>query len=1294
MTPDCVVKCEDYLERCKELQEPNYFTTNHGSGGDIFDSRSKCDKAGIHCKFGIEGYIVPDPLEKDKSNYHIIMIPRTNVARKKLNLASSRANEEGFYFKPRFFVDDLVNNFDEDELYITTACIAGLLKDEESVKGIFAPLYKKFHENLYLEVQSHNVESQKALNERALKLSDKLGLKLIAANDSHYIYPEQSKDRDFFLKGKGIDYGNENEFILDYPNYDTFAERFQKQGMLTDAQIEAAIDETLVFDKCEDIEISTEIKMPTILPDKNDEEKIAILKHTVNKRFKDMVKRDNIPEEKVPLYKSEIEKEFKVIEDTSEVHTADYFILNYVLMHKAIDNYGGVLTRSGRGSCGAYMINKVLGITQIDRLATSLPLYSERFMSTARVLGNRSLPDIDANVVDQEPFIKASKELLGERGCYPMIAYGTMEENEAFRNVCRAAEIPFDKYNEVGKNIDKHRNSDKWGGVIQEADKYTGTIISKSPHPCSFLLYNGDIREEVGVMKVKDKMCAMITSSEADEWKYLKNDYLVVTVWDIISQTFKKIRKPILTVNELLSKLDDKVWNLFADGLTATLNQVDGDWATSLVKKYKPQTMEELAMFIASIRPGFNSFRDDFIARKPYSTGSKQLDEVLKATDHYVLFQENLMQYFEWLGVTPAESIGLIKKISKKKIKQSDFDDLTERLHEGWMKQVGSEEGFESIWAAMQSMISYSFNCLSGDNKIYRDRCGRFAPTIEEMYNIRNDRQYAKETGHLVLHAKYHAKGYGKTLSLCEDGRIRENRINDICYIGERETYNLVTKSGKYITCTDNHKFPTPNGKKMLKELKVGDVLYCKGKYEKAVHNNYPLTNGDFENNFPKKGEQGFQSRENGDSVIFDRERGGHVNNRDCCEICGRPYSDDVRFEVHHKDLDRTNNSPENYQWLCVSCHKKEHYKNGRTKKYEKGIPSYLDEIVSIEPKEKQRVYNVSMDDPYHNFVVNNGLVTSNSPHGEAYAIDCLYCAYLKANFPYEYYTVVLNAYIKDQDKTNRLIGELEHFGIKVSSIKFRHSQAEYTINKNEHTIYKGMSSIKYLNKRVSRELYEMRNDKFGDFIDLLTALENTHTDSRQLEILIKLDFFSEFGEIQTLLHQSEIYDMFKGRKTLKITEVEDLGFNTDDLPDEVFSGATMTEKTIKNVDSTKLIKYLCANRTYPETTILQKIAYESECLGYINITVPGIDKRYCYVMNVDGKYSSKLITLYRLSTGDIEKIKVKGKAFNNKPIKENSIIKTMKKADERKWRKDAEGKFYQIDETEPVLKEWGEVQF
>ena len=40
-TPDSNVKNIDYVNRCLELNEPNYFTTNHGSGGDIFDAKTK-----------------------------------------------------------------------------------------------------------------------------------------------------------------------------------------------------------------------------------------------------------------------------------------------------------------------------------------------------------------------------------------------------------------------------------------------------------------------------------------------------------------------------------------------------------------------------------------------------------------------------------------------------------------------------------------------------------------------------------------------------------------------------------------------------------------------------------------------------------------------------------------------------------------------------------------------------------------------------------------------------------------------------------------------------------------------------------------------------------------------------------------------------------------------------------------------------------------------------------------------------------------------------------------------------
>ena len=713
-TPDVNVKIEDYAKRAVELGEKNIFSTEHGSGGDIFEAREVCDKYGLGCKFGMEGYIVPEPLEKDNRNYHIILIPKTNVARKKLNKASSHANRDGYYYKPRLFLSDLTGKFDGDELFITSACMAGLVRDEDAVKQILIPLVEKFGKNVFLEVQNHNEEHQVAINEKAISFAKEHGLDIIAANDSHYIYPEQAKERLEFLKGKGINYGEEDTFILDYPNIDVMYSRFEKQGVLTKPQIIAAINNTLVFDSCENIDINKKIKMPSIYKDKTEEEKIVILKDIVNKKFNKVMEEDGSTSEERKKYAEECRKEMQVIEETSEIHTSDYFLLNDKLFDLAINKYGGILTRTGRGSCGAFILNKILGLTQIDRLRTTLPMYGERFMSTARLLENHALPDFDANVVEQEPFVKASKELLGEDGCFPMLAYGTMGESEAFRNVCRSAGEPYDEVNEVSKDIDAYRDDKKWGYYIEESQKYVGTIVSASVHPCAHLLMDCDIEEEVGVVKLGDFLCAMITSSEADSWKYLKNDYLIVSVWDIISKVFKSIGQPIMPVKKLLENIDEDTWKLFDDGITCTLNQVGEDWATALLRKYKPRSMEELAMFVGAIRPNFAPQRDDFIARKPHTTGSEALDKVLEPTGHRVIFQESLMSVFEFLGVTPAESIGLIKKISKKKIKPEDFKKLEKRLCDNWTKNTGSNDGFDKMWSDMQAQISYGFNSPHG----------------------------------------------------------------------------------------------------------------------------------------------------------------------------------------------------------------------------------------------------------------------------------------------------------------------------------------------------------------------------------------------------------------------------------------------------------------------------------------------------------------------------------------------------------------------------------------------------
>lgn len=983
-TPDVNVKPIDYVNRIIELGYDTYFTTNHGSGGDIFDSREVCDANNINCKFGIEGYIVPDALEKDSRNYHIILIPKTNKARKKLNLASSHANEEGFYYKPRFFMSDLLDNFNDDDLYITTACIAGLLKDDDSINQIFLPLYEKYGKNIMLEIQNHDVDIQKSINEKAIKYHKELGLYLIAANDSHYIYPNQAKERLELLKGKGINYGDEDTFILDYPDYDTFTERFKKQGLLTDSEIIDAIEQTLIFEECENIDINKDIKMPTIYPNLSNDEKITLLKKEVNDNFKIIMKEEKVSKEMRKKYVKECRKEMQVIEDTNaEIHTADYFLLNKQVYDLASGKYNGTLTKTGRGSCGSFILNKMLGMTQIDRLRSDLPLYSERFISTARLLENHSLPDYDFNCATQEPFIKATRELLGEHQCYPMLAYGTMKESEAFRNVCRSYNLEFSEFNEVGKNIDQYRNDPTWKKYIDEAQIYISTIISCSVHPCSFLLMNEDIREELGILRIGDVLCAPITSTEADNWKYLKNDYLIVTVWDIIKQTFDLFRTPIISIRELEDNLDDKVWELFDKGLTTTLNQVDGDWATSLIKQYKPRSVSEMAKFVACIRPSFETMRDDFIARKSYTTGFENIDNLFKSTDNRVLFQENIMQYFEWLGVTPSESIGLIKKISKKKIKPKDFAVLEDRLKENWEKNNGTIEGFDKSWADMQSQMAYSFN----------------------------------------------------------------------------------------------------------------------------------------------------------------------------------------------------------------------------------------------------------------------------SPHGLAYAYDCLYCAYLKSHYPLEYYTVVLNIYENDVEKTNRLCKEMEYFGIKLSNTKFGYNCDNYSFDRETKTIYKSLGSIKNIGKNVGENFDDISDFNFNNFIDVLSTIDNNKIcNARELTILISINFFEQFGNPNQLLKIVDIYNKFINAKQL----------NKDRLTQREMQvvhkyAKKETPKQFKELDNLGII-YALMNEITDTTSPLEQISYDLQYLGYTTSTY---NCNYFGVEDFElNKYGTPYVKLYRIATGESDVYKIDKKWYNQFNTEYNGVLK------------------------------------
>ena len=117
-----------------------------------------------------------------------------------------------------------------------------------------------------------------------------------------------------------------------------------------------------------------------------------------------------------------------------------------------------------------------------------------------------------------------------------------------------------------------------------------------------------------------------------------------------------------------------------------------------------------MSAWVAAIRPGFASLLDNFLDRKPYSTGVDELDNLLSDSFHYMLYQESIMKYLVFLGIEEKETYDIVKKIAKKKFTDQELSELKNKLQAGWLKQVGSIDGFDKTWQVVQDAAHYSFN--------------------------------------------------------------------------------------------------------------------------------------------------------------------------------------------------------------------------------------------------------------------------------------------------------------------------------------------------------------------------------------------------------------------------------------------------------------------------------------------------------------------------------------------------------------------------------------------------------
>lgn len=722
---DSVTTLKSLIDKTKENNGKILTSVEHGWQGAYLEVYEQANANDLKYVYGTEAYWVKDRFEKDKTNCHIILISRTLKGSKDINFILSMANEDGYYYKPRIDLE-LIMSLDPKDVYITSACIGGWkYKDAEQ---IWLDIHKKFGDSFFLEVQMHHSIEQKELNRKILNMSKEHDIQIILGIDTHYVNDDEKLERENYLAQNGIHYDDEDYWFMDYPNGETIIERMTEQGALNHEEIINAMMNTHVFiNGCENIVYDRSFKIPSVYKGLSPQERKS--------KFKEILLDKYEKEE----YKSQ-EKYDGMMYEYNEIvscNTEDYFMLNEDIIRNGVEKYGGVITTTSRGSAGSFITSKLLGFTTIDRFTSEIPMYPQRFLTADRILKSKQLPDVDQNLSSQEPFVKATKDIVGEYGCYPLVAWGQLKEKSSWKMFADLKGVEPSIANEVSKHIDRYSMEllyaeedekddiiieeyipEEYLDIYYESTKYKGIVDSAKGHACGFLCLDDDIRRECGIIRCvaestgNQVLCTVIDGSKLDSFGYVKNDYLIVSVVDLIDRCWKSIGQKVPTIDELrrLIMADNLTWEVYEKGATMCVNQCEKVKTAQKVMTYKPKNLAELSAFVAGIRPSFKSLISVFLNREDYSSGEDAVDKILSPSYGFMLYQESLMQIFAWLGIDMKETYDIIKAISKKKLKGKKLLDFEQELRNGWMNNVGNLDNFDKVYQVIKDSAKYAFN--------------------------------------------------------------------------------------------------------------------------------------------------------------------------------------------------------------------------------------------------------------------------------------------------------------------------------------------------------------------------------------------------------------------------------------------------------------------------------------------------------------------------------------------------------------------------------------------------------
>ena len=341
----------------------------------------------------------------------------------------------------------------------------------------------------------------------------------------------------------------------------------------------------------------------------------------------------------------------------------------------------------------------------------------------------------------------------------------------------------------------------------------------------------------------------------------------------------------------------------------------------------------------------------------------------------------------------------------------------------------------------------------------------------------------------------------------------------------------------------------------------------------------------------------------------------------------------------------------------------------------EKLLPEIEERFVSFSSQH----YDISEDEcykvikPFIKVILDASAYAFSWNHSDAYSLIGYICGYLRYYYPIEFITAALNIFKDNAEKTAAITKYAKKVGIKITSPKFGYSKGDYFFVKEENVIAKGLSSVKYMSANIADELYSLsKKNTYKYFVDMLYDI-NTQTavNSRQIDILIKLDYFSAFGNQRELLRICDIFEQFKkgSAKQIKKDSVKDSPIDSivkKYSNDKTKSGAESKSYTMLDTASImreceEMIK--AANMS--DLSDLLKVRNFADIMGYTGyVSGNENDRRKLYIKEVyplrrkkDGVQFGYSIITQSIGSGVESRFTVFNRIFNNDPVKKDDII-------------------------------------